>query len=87
MLKEYRKEAAKRAGASVQDLIKKAREKTAEALREMDKIESEGPQMYGNLRAAVDSSRQRLMDMDSLLEQHDYSEARAAGQSAADRHI
>ncbi len=85
LLKDYRKEAAKRAGSSVQDLIKKAREKTSEALREMDKIEAEGPQMYGNLRSTVDSARQRLMDMDSLLEQHDYSEARAAGQSAEDR--
>lgn len=83
ILKNYRKEAQRRAGMSADDIVKKAREKTQEALREIDKIAG-GPPMYGDLRTRTQLARQRLMDMDSLLEERDYSEARAAGQTAED---
>jgi hypothetical protein len=83
MLKDYRKEAAKRSGMSADDLVKKAREKTQEALREMDKIAG-GPPLYGDLRSRLQLARQRLMDMDSLLQERDYAEARSAGASAED---
>jgi hypothetical protein len=84
LLKEYRKEALKRAGLSTDDIAKKAREKTGEALRELDKVVSNGPPLYGDLRSRLQTARQRLLDMDSLLEQRDYSEARAAGATAED---
>lgn len=84
MLREYRKNAAARAGKSVDDLVKRAREKAGEALRELDTIERDGPQLYGQLRKNLQDSRQRLMDMDGLLEQRDFSEARQAGQRAED---
>ncbi|MBC7794065.1 MAG: hypothetical protein H7Z43_10185, partial [Clostridia bacterium] len=82
ILKDYRKNAATRAGRSLDELVKKAREKTAEALREIDAIEREGPQLYGKLRKSVSESRQSLLDMDELLEQRDFSEAHQAGQQA-----
>ncbi|MEZ0313260.1 MAG: DUF4175 family protein [Myxococcota bacterium] len=83
MLRNYRKEAAKRAGLSPDEIVKKAREKTQEALRELDKIGA-GPPLYGDLRNRLQLARQRLMDMDSLLEERDYAEARAAGATAED---
>ncbi len=83
LLRNYRKEAQRRAGMSADDIVKKAREKTQEALREIDKIAG-GPPLYGDLRARTQLARQRLMDMDSLLEERDYAEARAAGQTAED---
>ncbi len=83
LLRNYRKEAVKRAGLSPDDIVKKAREKTQEALRELDKIGA-GPPLYGDLRNRLQLARQRLMDMDSLLEERDYAEARAAGATAED---
>jgi hypothetical protein len=83
MLRNYRKEAAKRAGLSPDEIVKKARDKTQEALRELDKIGG-GPPLYGDLRNRLQLARQRLMDMDSLLEERDYAEARAAGATAED---
>lgn len=84
MLKEYRKNAAARAGKSLDDLVKKAREKTAEALREIDTIERGGLPRYGQLQKSIADAHQRLADMDSLLEQKDFAEARQSGQHAED---
>ncbi len=73
LTKQYRQKAISEAGKDLDDLVKKARQKTAEALQHLDEV-GELP-LYG-VAESLQSARQRLMDLDGLLAQKDFAEAR-----------
>lgn len=82
LLREYREKAVQQAGKSMDELVQKAREKTAEALRELDRVAEQTPNAFGDMRLQLDGARQRLLDLDNLLQQRDFSEARNVGMQA-----
>ncbi len=87
MLKQYRKEAIRRAGKNLEAFVEKARAKTAEALEAIDEIaeledQARAPRVGNSMHRDVNNARQRLFDLDALLESHDFSEARDMAQLA-----
>jgi hypothetical protein len=77
----YRKRAIDKAGKSLDDFVKKTRKKTAEAMTELDKLAT-NPESYPALDKALGDARQRVSDLDALLENRDFSEARDVGDQA-----
>lgn len=76
MEQEFRKRAMQRAGGDLAEVIAKARRLTGNALTEIDDVASRAPANNTPLANAMAKARQRLRDLDTLLEQKDISEAR-----------
>lgn len=81
MLKNYRQKAIKEAGKSLQHLIEQARKETGKALKALDGAADIGD-LWSGLGQAVHSSRQNLLDLDSLLTQRDLAEAQKTARRA-----
>lgn len=74
MLSDYRRKSIERAGKNLDNFVEQARKETAEALKDLDKVaQQEG--VYG-IQRDLQQARQRLMDLDALLEHKDFAEAR-----------
>jgi len=86
MLGRYRKQSIRRAGKDIEAFVKKARKKTAEALQALDRLaqaqQVTSPLLGSHFLSEQDKARQRLLDLDALLETHDFSEARDIGRMA-----
>lgn len=87
LLKRYRKEAIERAGNNLDEFVVKARDETAAALQALDQIsrlqDRPGtPRMAPAVDEQISDARQRLLDLDALLESRDFSEALEMAQHA-----
>ena len=79
----YREKAVKRAADSLDGLVAKAREKAAQALAQLDRA-GEHEHVARTLAGPLQEARQRLLDVDALLETFDFAEARSAATAAHD---
>jgi hypothetical protein len=87
LLKKYRDKAVERAGKDLDAFVKKARAETADALRALDQIsqlqnEPDTPRLAPTVDRQMSDARQRLLDLDALLESRDFSEALEMAQRA-----
>ncbi len=73
MARELREKALKKAGATLERFVAKARAKTAEALQSLAQVGAQDS-LYG-MQDTLESARQRLLDLDHLLTQKDFAEA------------
>jgi len=81
LLGEYRKKALEQVGKNMEAFIKKARAKAAQALRALDEVaEVSGVQRH--TQDDVGRARERLLDVDALLQSKDFAEAQNAAQEA-----
>ncbi len=83
---QYRKRSLEQAGDNLEDVVEKARELTQEAIADLEEAQRRAPFLFGQLRDQLDRARQRLSDLDSLLEQKDLAEARRFG-GMAENHL
>ena len=81
LLKEYRKKSLERAGDDLDDFIKRIRQLTGEAIVGLEPAADVSPPIH-DPRRRLDNARQRLFDLDALLAERDFSEARAVSQQA-----
>ncbi|MBI5511766.1 MAG: DUF4175 family protein [Deltaproteobacteria bacterium] len=79
----YRKRSVDKAAKSLDDLIKRARKKTAEALLALDEL-AFAPGAFPSLEKQVATARERLADLDALLANKNLAEAREVGGEAED---
>lgn len=83
MLAEYRKKSVQQAGRSLDDFVQKARKKTGEALAALDEVaEIDNLLWTPTEQKESDNARQRLLDLDALLEHRDFAEAREMARDA-----
>lgn len=75
MTKTLRERALAQAGASLDAFVERARKKTSEAMRALERVH-EPESLYG-LQDSLEYARQRLRDLDQLLVRKDFSEAQA----------
>lgn len=80
MLDSYRKRAVKNAAGNLDKLVERARAETGKALSELDSVARQDS-LYG-IDRRLSEARQRLLDLDSLLQQKDFAEARDVAQQA-----
>jgi hypothetical protein len=80
--KSLRDKTLERAGSQIDEFVKKARDKTGQALRNLDDVQV--PPMFG-VATPLEQSRQRLLDLDGLLKQKDFAEALRTADEAARR--
>ncbi|MEZ4271516.1 MAG: DUF4175 family protein [Myxococcota bacterium] len=82
MLRNYREKSIANAGKSLEAFVDKARQRVQLALEHLDKV-AEVPNLYG-VSQHLDKARQRLLDLDALLEHQDFSEARQMAAESLD---
>ncbi len=80
LTRNYRRQAVQQAGKDLGAVVEKARQKTAQALSELDGL-ADSENVFG-MSEAVEGARQRLIDLDGLLAQRDFAEAREMVQKA-----
>ena len=85
MMEQYREKAMEQAGKDIDDFIKKIRELTGEALSALDPLADLTPKLR-DPRRTLDNTRQRLLDLDALIEQRDFAEAHQMAKQAV-QHI
>lgn len=83
---EYRKRSVEQAGNDLEDVVQKARELTQKAVEDLEEAQRRAPFLFGQLGDQLQRARQRLSDLDSLLEQKDLAEARRFG-GMAENHL
>ncbi|HET6346096.1 MAG TPA: DUF4175 family protein, partial [Myxococcota bacterium] len=81
LLKTYRKNSIERAGASLDNFVAKARERTKKALDELDAIGKDA-EIARQFDRDLYQARQSLLDLDALLSHRDFAEARQVAQGA-----
>jgi hypothetical protein len=81
LLKDYRKKALKNAGDDKDAFAQKVRELTAKALLALDPVAA-SPLPVHDPGRSLENARQRLLDLDALMEQQDFAEARVMGQQS-----
>lgn len=81
LLGDYRKKALEHAGQNLENFVKKARNLTLEALKELDKTEESAASQ--NVEKQLQEAQQSLLDLDQLLQHRDFAEAREQGDRAA----
>ena len=80
LLKEYRKRSIEQVGRDLEDFVRRARAQTAKALKQLDVLlETDRP---SSTDSRIESVRQRLIDLDALLEHRDFAEAREVVEKA-----
>lgn len=84
LARDYRKRSIERVGKDLDDVIRRARRLAKGALEEIDRAAQRAPFVFGQLGDQLESGRQRLADLDQLLEQKDIAEAREFGRFAED---
>lgn len=80
--KSLREKTLERAGSQIDEFVKKAREKTGQALKNLDDVQV--PPMFG-VATPLEQSRQRLLDLDGLLKQKDFAESLRTAEDATRR--
>ena len=81
LLKDYRKKALQNAGNDKEAFTKKIRELAAKALLALDPVAA-SPLPVHDPGKSLENARQRLLDLDALMEQQDFAEARLMGQQS-----
>jgi hypothetical protein len=78
LAKQLKDKTLERVGSRLDDFVAKARKKVADALKQLDGVQLP-PSLLG-LTEPLDQARQRLLDLDGLLQQKDFAESlRVAG--------
>ena len=80
---QLRDKTLERAGGKLDDFVKKARDKTAQALKSLDEVHL--PDTLFGVSDRLALARERLLDLDALLKQKDLAEALRAADEASKR--